>query len=142
MRNLAPNTKTTEALDYASAATDRNGAILDMAGFGGVLTMVHFAAIAAGAVTSIKVQQGAESDGSDMADLAGTGMTIADTDDNKVFRLDVRPRERYVRVVVDKDGTNATAESATYTQYDPVGISAPIADADSETHGLPAEGTA
>ena len=142
MRNLGVNVKQTEALDYASGSADRNGATLDMAGFGGVLVQVHFAAIATGAVTKIKVQQGKLANGSDMADLEGTGITIADDADNKLFWLDLRPSERYVRLVVDKDATNATAESAVYVQYDPQGIARPFTDADGETHGLPAEGTA
>lgn len=139
--NLANDVKITSALDYASAAADRNGATLDMEGWDGVLMIVKFAAIAAGAVTSIKAQQGAQSNMSDAADLAGTGQTVADTDDDKVFAIDLyRPQERYVRLVIDKDGTNAVAESAIYVQYR--GRKLPLSNANTEVHVSPAEGTA
>lgn len=144
--SLSQDVKITTALDYASAATDRNGATLDMQGFEGVLMIVKFATIAASAVTAIKAQQGAESDLSDAADLAGTGQTVADDDDNQVFVIDLKnPTERYVRLVVDKDGTNATAESAVYIQYGAkkLPISNNVANAvTTELHVSPAEGTA
>lgn len=118
MGNLIDDVKITSALDYASGTADRNGATLDMQNYDGVLVLVKFATIAASAVTSIKAQQGAQSDLSDAADLAGTAQSIADTDDDKTFYIDIfRPQERYVRVVIDKDATNATAEIALYVQY-------------------------
>lgn len=118
--NLGKDTKITTALDYASGTADRDGAALDMQGYEGVLMIVKFATIAAGATTSIKAQQGAQSDLSDAADLEGTGITVAADDDDQVFVIDLyRPQERYVRLVVDKDGSNAAAESAVYIQYGP-----------------------
>lgn len=144
--NLGKDTKVTTALDYASGNSDRNGATLDMQGFEGVLMIVKFATIAADAVTSIKAQQGAASNLSDAADLAGTAQAVAADDDNQVFVIDLyKPQERYVRLVVDKDGTNAAAESAVYVQYGP--RVKPVANnvADAVTHELhvsPAEGTA
>jgi hypothetical protein len=79
------------------------------------LMVVQFATIAASAVTSIKAQQGAASDMSDAADLEGTGITVAADDDNQLFWIEVtKPQERYVRLYVDKDATNACAESAVY----------------------------
>ena len=134
------------ALDYASASADRNGATLDMFGFRGVLMCVKFAAIATGAVTKIKAQQGADSGLSDAADIAGTGITVADDDDNQTFIIDLyEPVERYVRVVVDKDAVNATAEVAWYIQYGATArpTTPTIADAVTyERHMSPAEGTA
>lgn len=140
--------KYTSALDYASAATDREGAIIDMAGWTGVLMFVKFATIAAGAVTSIKAQQDTDSAGGTMADLEGTAIAVADDDDNQTFCLNIiRPAERYVRVAIDKDATNATAEVAWYIQYGPVGRMAPTlknaTDAFTlETYQTPDEGTA
>lgn len=136
------NTKKVEALGYASGSADREGAVIDTKGYAGVLILVHFATIAAGAVTSIKAQQGAAADLSDAADLAGTAQSIADDDDDKVFWIDLKASERYVRVVVDKDATNATAESAVAVLYGAYGVDLPIADTDGETHSEPAEGTA
>lgn len=134
------------ALDYASGTADRNGEVFDTAGLEGVLMIVKFATIAAGGVNSIKAQQGAASDLSDAADLAGTAQTIADDDDNQIFVIDlVKPQERYVRVVVDKDTTNACAESAIYIGYGPrvMPVTQTLADEVTyEKHISPAEGTA
>ncbi len=80
------------------------------------------------------------------ADLAGTAIAIADDDDNQIFILDiVKPRERYVRVVVDKDTTNACAESAIYVGYGPRVMPVALTLTDEvtyEKHVSPAEGTA
>jgi hypothetical protein len=85
-----------------------------------VLVVVKFAAIAASATTSIKLQSGASSDLSDASDLEGTGQSVADDDDDEIYAIDLyQCRERYIRLVVDKDASNATAESAVYIQYGP-----------------------
>ncbi len=134
------------ALDYVSGSADRNGAILDMAEFHGVLMVVKFGAIATGAVTSIKAQQDTAVGGGTMADLAGTAISVADDDDNQVFIIDLyEPVERYVRLVIDKDAANATAEMAWYLQYGarlrPTTVT--VADLVTyERHMSPAEGTA
>lgn len=115
------DTKLTTALDYASASADRNGAGLDMRGYAGVRAIVKFAAIAAGAVTSIKLQQSDDDGGSDAySDIEGSAMTVAADDDDQIFATTlVNPQKRYVRVVVDKDASNATAEMAIYEQFRP-----------------------
>ena len=144
---LAQKNKITQAIAPAAGVagtTDINGATLDMSGFEGVLMKVTFGAITASAVTSIKAQQGAASDLSDTADLLGTGQTIADTDDEKVFYIDLyKPRERYVRLVVDRGTQNAVVASAEYEQYgarnEPVTHGSNVSG---ETHISPAEGTA
>lgn len=144
--NLSKEIKLVKALDYASGTSDRNGATLDMQGYEGVLMVVHFAAVATGATVAIKAQQGAASNLSDAADLTGTSITVADDDDNQIFVIDLyRPQERYVRVVVDNDATNASAQSAVYYQYGPrkLPVSNNVTDAvTTETHVSPAEGTA
>lgn len=144
--NLSAMAKVTTALDYASGSADRNGATLDMQGYEGVMIIVKFATIATGAVTHIKAQQGAASNLSDAADLAGTRQNVADDDDNQVFIIDiVKPAERYVRLVVDKDATNATGESAVYVQYGAhkLPVSNNVTDAvTTELHVSPVEGTA
>ena len=144
--NLSKNVKIVTALDHAEGSADRNGATLDMQNFGGVMMVVKFGDIAAGAVTSIKAQQGAQSDLSDAADLEGTGITVAADDDNQIFIIDLyRPRERYVRVVVDKDAANDTEEMAFYAQYGPrkKPVTQTVADEVTyELHVSPDEGTA
>lgn len=142
---LSQETKITVGLAYASGTADRNGATLDMQGWDGVMIIATIGTVAAGAVTSIKAQQGADSGLSDAADLAGTSVAIADDDDGEVKIIDVyQPRERYVRAVVDKDATNACAETVTYVQYR--GRILPTAAHGSgvtvEAHLSPAEGTA
>lgn len=148
MLNMSQEAKVSTALDFlaAAAAADRNGAILDMAGFDAVMVIVKMADIAVGAATSIKMQQDTDSTGATMADLLGTGITIADDDDNQVFIIDlVKPTERYVRVVVDKDAANATNESALYIQYmarDLPVVQTVTDEVTYELHVSPAEGVA
>ena len=145
--NLSPNVKISIAIAPAAGAagaTDIEGATLDMADFEGVLMVASFGAITAGAVTGITAQQGADSGLSDATDLAGTGQTIADSADEKTFYIDLyRPRERYVRLHVDRATQNAVVASAIYIQYGP--RKAPTTHGSNvagETHASPAEGTA
>jgi hypothetical protein len=146
IKNLSAEAKISKALAYASANADRTGAILDMKGFEGVLMVVQFAVIAAGAATTIKAQQDDAVGGGTMADLLGTGQTVADDDDDQIFIIDlVKPLKRYVRLYIDKDAANATAESAIYIQYgartEPV-VQTVANLVTYERHVSPAEGTA
>jgi hypothetical protein len=94
-----------------------NGTIIDCAGFNGCLIAVHMGTIVSGAVTSIKAQSGNDSGLSDAADIAGTSQSIADTDDDKVFYIDVaRGQKRYLKVVISRATQNATL-SAVYVLY-------------------------
>lgn len=103
----------------AAGATNINGSIIDCSGFDGCLIAVHFGAIVSGAVTSIKAQAGNDSALADAADISGTSVTVLDTDDDKVFYIDVlRPTKQYLRVVVSRATQNATL-AATYLLYDP-----------------------
>jgi hypothetical protein len=133
----------------AAGATDSNGAAVDMSGYEGVLFLVAFGAIVSGAATSVKAQQGAASDGSDGADLEGTSVTVADTDDNKIVALDIyRPRSangKYVRPVVKRATQNATIDSITAILYNgrikPQALDTTLV-ALSKSVGSPALGTA
>ena len=145
--NLGKNVKISQAITPTAGAADTadiNGAALDMSGYEGVLIKIVFGAITAGAVTSIKAQQGLQANLSDGADLADTGQTIADSDDDKVFYINLhRPRERYVRLVVDRATQDAVVASAEYIQYG--ARKAPTthgSNVSGETHISPAEGTA
>ena len=144
---LGKDTKITIAItptEGAAGTSDINGAILDMQGYENAMAIVTFGEITAGAATSIKMQQDTAAAMGGAADLAGTGQTIADTDDDKTFYIDlIKPQERYVRLVVDRGTQNAVVASATYLQYN--GVKKPV------THGTnvagesfysPAEGTA
>lgn len=145
--NLSKNVRISQAItptDGAAGTTTINGATLDMQGFDGVLMLVTFGAITSGAVTSIKAQQGQASNLSDAADLAGTGQTIADTDDEKTFFIDLyKPVERYVRLTVPRATQNAVVADAAYIQY--CGTKAPTThgtNVSGELWASPAEGTA
>lgn len=110
----------------AAGTTDINGSAIDMSGWEGVLFIISFGAIVSGAVTSIKAQQDTASGMGSAADLLGTAQTIADTDDDKTFYIDIKnPRERYVRAVVDRGTQNATVGNITAIQYGP--RTAPVA---------------
>ena len=101
MENFTTDVKITKALDYASGTAVRNGAIIDMEGYEGVVVVFQFATIASSSVNSIKWQQDTASGGGTMADLLGTSITVAADDDNQIFWSElVKPRERYVRCVM------------------------------------------
>jgi len=121
MRKLIEDVKISIAIapaDGVAATDDINGVILDMSGYDGVLAIITFGAITSGAVTSIKMQQDTAAAMGTAADLLATGQTIADTDDEKTFYIDLlNPDERYVRLVVDRGTQNAVVASATYIQY-------------------------
>jgi hypothetical protein len=124
-----------------AAATAITGSTIDTNGFSGVLILVHFGAIVTGAVTSFKVEHSDNSDMSSNADILGTNQTVTDTDDNKVFFVDIKtPVKRYVRLLVSRATQNATV-SAVALPYGP--SDAPITQtATGERFVGPASGTA
>jgi hypothetical protein len=129
----------------AAGVTDANSDIVDMAGFDAVRFITGYGAITAGALTSQKVQQGAQPNLADAADLAGSGVTVADTDDNKLVIQDlIRPNERYLRVAYDRGTQNAAIDFLIAELYragsEPVTQDATVATA--ETHVSPFEGMA
>lgn len=147
--NLGKNVKVSTAITPAAgvaATTDINGTILDMKGYEGVLIVTRFGVITGSAVTSVKAQQDSASGGGTMADLEGTGITVADDDDNQIFITDLyRPAERYVRLVVDRGTQNAVVAEAHYVQYGPrkAPVTQNVTDLVTyELHVSPDEGTA
>ena len=123
-----------------------NGTTLDMQGWEGVMMIVYMGAITGSAVTSINAASGAASNMSDAADLEGTGITIADDDDEQIFVIDLyRPLERYVRLEVARATQNAAVAGAVYVQYNTkkAPVTQNVTDAVTyEFHASPAEGTA
>lgn len=129
----------------AAGTTDVESEVVDTLGFQGVRFMAGFGAITSGAVTKIKVQQGTATNLSDAADLEGSGVTVADTDDNKVAIVEVnRPTERYVRCAFDRGTQNAIVDFLVAELFNPRNL--PITDdgttVGNEVHDGPAEGTA
>jgi len=101
----------------AAGTTTVNGTPVDMNGQDGVLFVVQMGTIAPGAVTSIKAQQDTVVGMGAAADIAGSGITVLDTDDDKTFLLEIiRPTKQFVRVVVVR-GTAAATVSAVNLQY-------------------------
>ena len=147
MSNITKSAKLTRVINFTAAGTTTvNSSIIDMKGFDSVTFLVGFGAIVAGAVTSVKVQQGAASNMSDAADLAGTGVTVADTDDNRILAIEVnQPRERYLRCVVSRATQNSTIDFG-LAQQSKAGTEPVTHDATTvigtEFHQGPAEGTA
>lgn len=145
--NLGKNTKTTVVSNAVAAGlTAIDPTAVDMQNYESVMFIVTFGAITASAVTSVKAQQSSDNGSSDaFADLAGTAQTVADTDDNLAFIIDiVRPGERYVKPYVSRGTANAVVESIIAIQYGarkaPVTQGATIGGI--ETHVSPSEGTA
>lgn len=147
MRNLLSEIEVQSVMNAVAAGTsDQNSSVVDMQNFDGVLFIAKFGTLTATQVTQIKAQQGQQSDLSDAADLVGTLVgPMADADSNKMLLLDIyRPRERYVRCVVDRGTANAVIDSVVAVKYK--GRKLPIAQgstvAASEIHNSPDEGTA
>jgi len=83
--------------DHSTAATsDVTSAIVDTAGYAGVLFITSFGTAAAN--NTLKAQQDTDVAGATMADLLGTSVASG-TSDEDVWIDIYRPLERYVRVV-------------------------------------------
>lgn len=90
----------------AAGTTTINGDTLDTQGYEGVLFIIKFGTAASN--NTIKAQQGAASDLSDGADLAGTSVGVGASDE--IVWIDLyRPQERYVRMLGVR-GTSTTID--------------------------------
>jgi predicted ribosome-associated RNA-binding protein Tma20 len=130
-----------------AGTTDQTSSAVDTQGYDGVKFYTAFGAITAGAVTSVKVQQSSDDGAVDTyADLTGTAITVADDDDNQLTVHDIyRPRERYLKVVVDRGVQNAVIDGVIAVLYgakEMPTISDSATVVARETHVSPAEGTA
>jgi hypothetical protein len=142
---LLHDTKITKVKDAQAAGTSAiNSTSVDMAGYDSACFIVSPGTITSGAVTSINLAQ--SSDNVTFNDLLGSGITIADDDDNQTFALEVvKPSQRYVRLEVARATQNAVIGDIYCIQRGP-GVkpqSNNVADTiTSELHQSPAEGTA
>lgn len=119
---------------------------IDTAGAESVEFLVVWGAITGGGVQSVKLQQGAASDLSDAADLAGTSQTVADSDDSKITRAEIiRPQERYVRARVLRATQDSVVSAIIailrYPRVHPITQHSTI-QGTPEVHVSPDEGTA
>ncbi|MCG3168266.1 MAG: hypothetical protein POELPBGB_04070 [Bacteroidia bacterium] len=145
MSNLAPTVKVTRLMNAVAAGTsDQLSSALDMQGFDGVILLTAFGTITSGAVTSVEVHQ-CDTSGGSYAALTGTSIAVADDDDNQVVVHDIyRPRERYIKVNIDRGTQNAVIDGVVAIQY---GARVMPTTNDSttvvsrEVHASPAEGT-
>lgn len=146
--NISNQIKTTRIMNAVAAGqTDQTSSAVDMANFEGARFTALFGTITSGAVTSVKVQQSSDDGASDTyADLEGTSISVADDDDNQAVVIDVwRPRERYLKVVIDRGTQNAVIDGVVAEQYGARVL--PTTDDTTtvvgrEIHTSPAEGTA
>jgi hypothetical protein len=132
-------------------STPINSNVVDTQDAWGVRFIVAMGAIAATAVTTIKVQEGNSSSGptnlADAADLAGSHLSpvAGGADDNSAFIIDVyKPLKRYLRAVVTRGTANAAIDSIVAELYE---VRTLPEAADASVHGQlllvsPAEGTA
>lgn len=132
----------------AAAATAITSTAVDMTGYDGCLFLVPFGAIVSGAVTSLKLTQ-CDTSGGSYADLTGTSQTVADTDDDKTFVVDIQqPLEQFLKVVVSRATQNATVGAILAIPYHKASRSTVLPVAGTNAIGgverfiAPAEGTA
>jgi len=114
---LSKSVKVIRAANAAAVGTANvTGSVIDMSDYDGVMLVAHFGAVTDGTPT-LKAQGGAQSNGSDAADLAGTGSGPAAS--NNVLVLDLfRPTQRYITPVVVRGGaTGCVLNSIVAIQY-------------------------
>lgn len=116
LQNLISGVKITQATTVdagVAAATAIKGSAIDMSDYETCLFVVSFGTITSGAVTSIKVQQSDDTTDGNFADLTGTSVTVADTEDNTTFYVEVtKPQKRYIRLYISRGTQNAVVGAA------------------------------
>lgn len=121
MKTIRHDCKVVEAAAYASGTADVKAPLagVDTKGYDTIEFVVHLGVIAAGAVTTAKLQQSDDTTDGNFADIAGSAVSIAADDDGEFKVLTIhKPRERYVRLYLDKDATNAVGASVTAFLHD------------------------
>lgn len=118
------DTKIVPILSYANGNSDRSSEVIDTAGYGACAIVVHFADINNSGVNQIYLRSSDaatnENTLSSPSNVATSAQSIDATNaDNDVKVIDFIPQHRYYQLVVDKDGTNACAESAIAYLYQP-----------------------
>ncbi len=142
--NLIKNVKLAKIENTTAAGqTVLTSTTVDMAGYDGCLFLISFAVIAGSAVTSIEVHT--STDDSSYTALLGTGVTVADDDDNGLFWVDIhKPLERYLRLIVNRATQDSTLDCVIALQYGPMSAAPSHAStiAGGELHISPIRGTA
>lgn len=146
--NSANGEKVIRVMNGVAAGTSvQTSSVIDTQGFEGVKIYTAFGAITTGAVTSVEVQQSSDDGSADTyVDLLGTNIVVADDDDNQVVVHDIyRPRERYLKLQINRATQNAVIDGVIAVLYG--ARKKPTTDDSAtvvgrETHVSPAEGTA
>jgi len=124
MQNISKRTKLIRhnVAVAAGVTTITPSAGVDTKGFAGCLFIVHWGAIVTGGVQSIECHSSTDDGVADAyAALSTSKVNVTDADDNKITYLDVyRPRERFLKCIVNRATQNATVDSITAILYDPV----------------------
>lgn len=113
--------KVTRVMNAVAVGTSaQNSAAVDMSGFDGCLFICLFGTITDGS-PGIKAQQDIVVGMGAAADLQGSNVALAITDDNKVAILDIKkPIEGFLRCVVARGGaTGAVIDGVIAIQYGP-----------------------
>jgi hypothetical protein len=123
MTQLSNRVKTTLCKSAVAAGTSdiTDATELDMANYEGVRFTFVFGTITAGAATSIGVTGKASAGGTPGTDdLAGSKQTVADTDEDSIFVVDIfQPKQRYIRPFVKRATQNAVLNAIIAEQYGP-----------------------
>jgi len=123
MRSFIENERVERSMNAvaAGAGDTQAGTAINTAGFDSITFIVALGAIVATGNGTIKLQQGAQSNGSDAADLAGASIDFTAADANKIFILECyRPQEQYVRpAIVRAADANVTIDGVIAILRDP-----------------------
>lgn len=142
--HLLEEIKITKLNDATAAGTSTiNSAVVDMAGFDGVVFLTSTGTVLATGTATVKVQQDTAVGMGAAADLLGTSQAFIDTDDNKSVAVDIkRPLERYLRLVISRAVANSDWGPIWALQYRTRKLPVTQGLDKSEMHQSPIEGTA
>ncbi len=130
----------------SAGTSDLTTEAVDTRGYSGVRFKVAFGAITSGAVTSVKLQQSSDDASTDAySDIADSGVTVADDDDNQVAIIDVyKPAKRYLCAVIDRGTQNAVVDYMEVELYNPdsAAVTQDATVVEAVVLNTPAEGTA
>ena len=95
----------------AGTGDTQAGLTIDTHGYATVVLVGIVGTITASGTCKIKAQHGDASDASDMADIAGSGVDLADSDDNKMAAIEIHePKKRYVRLAFVRATANVVID--------------------------------
>lgn len=132
----------------AAGTTSQTSSAVDCKDCDGVSFVAAFGVISANAVTSVKVQQSDDDGASDAySDLEGTLSSVLTptTDNNKCLVVEiVRPRKRYLKLVVNRSTGNAVIDGVVAIKHHMRSAPPPLHStvAGREVFASPNEGTA